>query len=74
MALAIGAVEGSTADLDSTATDTPSDLPTAVDGGIDSTELATRAALDDLLFRPSWSATRWSSLGRRTISLASSRA
>jgi hypothetical protein len=40
MALAIGAVEGSTADLDSTATDTPSDLPTAVDGGIDSTELA----------------------------------
>jgi hypothetical protein len=63
MALAIGAVEGSTADLDSTATDTPSDLPTAVDGGIDSTELATRAALDDLLFRPSWSATRWSRWG-----------
>jgi hypothetical protein len=59
MALAIGGVEGITADLDSTATetpdsdstatDTPSDLPTAVDGGIDSTELATRAALDDLL-------------------------
>lgn len=49
MALAIGGVEASTADLDSTATDTPSDLPTAVDGGIDSTELATRAALDDLL-------------------------
>ena len=48
MALAIGAVEGTTADLDSTATDTPSDAPTAVDGGIDSTELATRAALDDL--------------------------
>lgn len=49
MALAIGGVEASTADLDSTATETPSDLPTAVDGGIDSTELATRAALDDLL-------------------------
>ena len=50
MALAIGGVEGITADLDSTATDTtPSDFPTAVDGGIDSTELATRAALDDLL-------------------------
>ena len=50
MALAIGGVEASTADLDSTATDTtPSDTPTAVDGGIDSTELATRAALDDLL-------------------------
>jgi hypothetical protein len=56
MALAIGGVEASTADLDSTATDTPSDaatdtpsdVPTAVDGGIDSTELATRAALDDL--------------------------
>ena len=56
MALAIGRVEGSTADLNSTATDTPSDaatdtpsdVPTAVDGGIDSTELATRAALDDL--------------------------
>jgi hypothetical protein len=81
MAIAIGGIEASTADLDSTATDTPSDatdtpsdVPTAVDGGIDSTELATRAALDDLLFRPSWSATRWSSLGRRTISLASSRA
>ena len=49
MALAIGGVEASTADLDSTATETPSDAPTAVDGGIDSTELATRAALDDLL-------------------------
>jgi hypothetical protein len=50
MALAaIGGVEGSSADLDNTATETPSDLPTAVDGGIDSTELATRAALDDLL-------------------------
>jgi hypothetical protein len=60
MALAIGGVEASTADLDNTATDTtpsdspttdttPSDTPTAVDGGIDSTELATRAALDDLL-------------------------
>ena len=53
MALAIGAVEGTTADLDSTAsdsaTDTPSDLPTAVAGGIDSTEIATRAALDDPL-------------------------
>jgi hypothetical protein len=56
MALAIGGVAGSTADLDSTATDTPSDAidtpsdaPTAVAGGIDSTELATRAALDDLL-------------------------
>jgi hypothetical protein len=49
MALAIGGVEGSTADLDSTATETPSDLPTAVAGGIDSTELATRAAPDDLL-------------------------
>lgn len=49
MALAIGGVEASTADLDSTATDTPSDLPTAVDGGTDSTEPATRAALDDLL-------------------------
>ena len=56
MALAIGGIEASTADLDSTATDTPSDaidtpsdVPTAVDGGIDSTELATRAALDDLL-------------------------
>ena len=49
MALAIGGVEASTADLDSTATETPSDLPTAVDGGIDSTELATRATLDDLL-------------------------
>jgi hypothetical protein len=55
MALAIGAVEGTTADLDSTATDTPSDatetpsdVPTAVDGGIDNTERATRAALDDL--------------------------
>jgi hypothetical protein len=55
MALAIGGVEASTADLDSTATDTPSDatdtpsdVPTAVDGGIDSTELATRATLDDL--------------------------
>ncbi|MET0712127.1 MAG: hypothetical protein ABWZ30_06460 [Jiangellaceae bacterium] len=57
MALAIGGIEGegSTADLDSTATDTPSDatdtpsdVPTAVDGGIDSTDLATRAALDDL--------------------------
>jgi hypothetical protein len=49
MALAIGGVAGSTADLDSTTPDTPSDLPTAVDGGADSTELATRAALDDLL-------------------------
>jgi hypothetical protein len=50
MALAaIGGVEASTADLDNTATETPSDLPTAVDGGTDSTELATRAALDDLL-------------------------
>ena len=49
MALAIGGVEASTADLDSTASDTPSALPTAVDGGTDSTELATRAALDDLL-------------------------
>ena len=49
MALAIGAVEGSTADVDSTATETPSDAPTAVAGGIDNTELATRAALDDLL-------------------------
>jgi hypothetical protein len=49
MALAIGGFEASTADLDSTATETPSDLPTAVDGGINSTELATRAALDDLL-------------------------
>jgi hypothetical protein len=56
MAIAIGGIEASTADLDSTATDTPSDttdtpsdVPTAVDGGIDSTELATRAALDDLL-------------------------
>ena len=49
MALAIGGVEASTADLDSTATDTPSPVPTAVDGGIDSTEFATRAALDDLL-------------------------
>jgi hypothetical protein len=51
MALAaIGGIEASTADLDSTATDTtPSDFPTAVDGGIDSTELATRAVLDDLL-------------------------
>jgi hypothetical protein len=48
MALAIGGFEASTADLDSTATETPSDLPTAVDGGIDSTELATRAAHDDL--------------------------
>ena len=55
MALAIGAVEGTTADLGSTATDTPSDatetpsdVPTAVDGGIDNTEPATRAALDDL--------------------------
>jgi hypothetical protein len=56
MAIAIGGIEASTADLDSTATDTtatdttdtPSDVPTAVDGGIDSTELATRAALDDL--------------------------
>jgi hypothetical protein len=55
MALAIGTVEGTTADLDSTATDTPSDatetpsdVPTAVDGGIDNTERATRAALDDL--------------------------
>jgi hypothetical protein len=51
MALAvIGGFDSSTADLDSTAADTtPSDLPTAVDGGIDSTEPATRAALDDLL-------------------------
>ena len=53
MALAIGGVEGSTADLESAATETPSDAPppapTAVAGGIDSTELATRAALDDLL-------------------------
>jgi hypothetical protein len=55
MAIAIGGIEASTADLESTATDTPSDatdtpsdVPTAVDGGIDSTELATRAALDDL--------------------------
>jgi hypothetical protein len=58
MAIAIGGIEASTADLDSTATetpdsdstatDTPSDVPTAVDGGIDSTELATRAALADL--------------------------
>jgi hypothetical protein len=48
MAIAIGGIEASTADLDSTATDTPSDAPTAVDGGIDSTELATRAALADL--------------------------
>ena len=39
MAFAIGGVEASTADLDSTATETPSDLPTAVDGGTDSTEL-----------------------------------
>ena len=39
MAIAIGGVEASTADLDSTATETPSDLPTAVDGGTDSTEL-----------------------------------
>jgi hypothetical protein len=57
MAIAIGGIEASTADLESTATDTtatdttdtPSDVPTAVDGGIDSTELATRTALDDLL-------------------------
>jgi hypothetical protein len=56
MAIAIGGIEASTADLESTATDTtatdttdtPSDVPTAVDGGIDSTELATRTALDDL--------------------------
>jgi hypothetical protein len=48
MALAIGGVAGSTADLDSTATETPSDLPTAVDGGTDSTELASWA-------RESWS-------------------
>jgi hypothetical protein len=56
MALAIGGIEASTADLDSTATDTtatdttdtPSDVPTAVDGGIDSTERATRTALADL--------------------------
>jgi hypothetical protein len=39
MALAIGGVKGCTADLDSTATETPSDVPTAVDGGTDSTEL-----------------------------------
>ena len=39
MALAIGGVESSTADLDSTATETPSPVPTAVDGGTDSTEL-----------------------------------
>jgi hypothetical protein len=44
MAIAIGGIEASTADLDSTATDTtPSDVPTAVDGGIDSTELASWA-------------------------------
>jgi hypothetical protein len=48
LALAIGGVEASTADLDSTATETPSDLPTAVDGGTDSTELASWA-------RESWS-------------------
>jgi peptidoglycan/xylan/chitin deacetylase (PgdA/CDA1 family) len=39
MALAVGRVEGSTAGLDSTATEAPSDAPTAVDGGTDSTEL-----------------------------------
>jgi hypothetical protein len=56
MAIAIGGIEASTADVESTATDTtatdttdtPSDVPTAVDGGIDGTERATRAALDDL--------------------------
>jgi len=49
MALAaIGGIEASTADLDNTATETPSDLPTAVDGGTDSTELASWA-------RESWS-------------------
>ena len=71
MALAIGAVEGTTADLDSTATDTPSDATetpsdvlTAVDGGIDNTERATRQRLT-ICGRPSWSATRRSSLGGR---------
>ena len=49
MALAIGGVEASTADLDSTATETPSDLPDRRRRRDDSTELATRAALDDLL-------------------------
>jgi hypothetical protein len=57
MALAaLGGIEASNADLDSTATDTtPSDLPTAVDGGIDNTERASRVALDDLLVDdPGW--------------------
>ncbi|HET6921341.1 MAG TPA: hypothetical protein VFI46_18045 [Jiangellaceae bacterium] len=59
MALAIGGVEGSTADLDSTATDAPSDVPTAVDGGTDSTELA------------SWARESWST-GARTATAGTS--
>jgi hypothetical protein len=59
MALAIGGVAGSTADLGSTATDTPSDFPTAVDGGIDSTELA------------SWARESWST-GARTATVSTS--